>query len=89
MNLLTKQRLKDLGNELRVAKGKEHLGTLGRPCLHCYIRKDNQQRPIVQRMELCSVLCGSLDGREVCGRKDTCICTVSPFAVHLKRSQKY
>ena len=27
-------------------------------------------------MELCSVLSGSLDGREVLGRMDTCICTV-------------
>ena len=43
MNLLTKQRLKDLENELRVAKGKEHLGTLGRPCLHCYMRKDTSK----------------------------------------------
>ena len=25
-------------------------------------------------MELCSVLCGSLDGRGVWGRMDTCIC---------------
>ena len=25
-------------------------------------------------MELCSVLCASLDGREVRGRVDTCIC---------------
>ena len=26
-------------------------------------------------MELCSMLCASLDGREVRGRVDTCICT--------------
>ena len=25
-------------------------------------------------MELCSILCGGLDGREVWGRMDTCIC---------------
>ena len=25
-------------------------------------------------MELCSILCGSLDGRVVSGRMDTCIC---------------
>ena len=25
-------------------------------------------------MELCSMLCGSLDGRGVWGRMDTCIC---------------
>ena len=34
---------------------------------------DNQQRPIVQPMELCSMLCGSLDGRGVCGRTNTCL----------------
>ena len=32
---------------------------------------DNQQ---VQHMELCSMLYGSLDGREVWGRMDTHIC---------------
>ena len=25
-------------------------------------------------MELCLILCGSLDGKGVCGRIDTCIC---------------
>ena len=25
-------------------------------------------------MELCSMLCGSLDGKGVCGGMDTCIC---------------
>ena len=25
-------------------------------------------------MELCSILCASLDGKGVCGRMDTCIC---------------
>ena len=34
----------------------------------------NQQRLTVQHMELCSELYGSLDGREVWGRMDTCIC---------------
>ena len=31
-------------------------------------KMDNQQRPILQHMELCSMLCGSLGGRGVCGR---------------------
>ena len=35
---------------------------------------DNQQGPTVEHRELCSVLCGSLDGRRVWGRMDTCIC---------------
>ena len=35
---------------------------------------DNQQNPTVQHRELCLVLCGSLDGRGVWGRMDTCVC---------------
>ena len=37
-------------------------------------KRDNQEGPTVQHMELCSRLCGSLDGRGVWGRMDTCIC---------------
>ena len=35
---------------------------------------DNHQGPGVYHMELCSMLFGSLDGRGVWGRMDTCIC---------------
>ena len=35
---------------------------------------DNQQGPIVWHMELCSVLCVSLDGGGIWGRMDTGIC---------------
>ena len=35
---------------------------------------DNHQGPTEQHMELCSVLCGSLEGRGDWGRMDTCIC---------------
>ena len=34
---------------------------------------DNQQGPTVQHMELCSMLCGRLDGSGVWGRMDTCM----------------
>ena len=34
----------------------------------------NQQGPTVQHRQLCSGLCGSLDGRGVWGRMDTSIC---------------
>ena len=34
---------------------------------------DNQQGLTIQHRELCSVLCGGLDGRGVLGRMDTCI----------------
>ena len=37
-------------------------------------KKDDQQGPTVEQRELCSMLCGSLDGRGVWGRMDTCIC---------------
>ena len=33
----------------------------------------------------CSMLCGSLDGKRVWGRMDSCIC-ISAFAVHLPES---
>ena len=34
-------------------------------CVHiATLKMDNQQGPTVQQKELCSVLCGSLDGRE-------------------------
>ena len=48
---------------------------------------DNQHRPSVSHRELCPVLCGSLDGSGVWGRKVICICmaeSLFPFAVHLK-----
>ena len=35
---------------------------------------DSQQGPTGQHMELCSMSCGSLDGRGVWGRMDMCIC---------------
>ena len=37
-------------------------------------KMENQQGPAVEHRELCSVLCGSLDGRDVWRRKDTCVC---------------
>ena len=37
-------------------------------------RTGDQEELIVQHMELCSMLCGSLDGRAVWGRLDTCMC---------------
>ena len=43
------------------------------------LKMDNQRRPTVEHRELCSVLCGSLDGKEVWGRMDTCICKAEPL----------
>ena len=51
------------------------------------IKMDNQQGPTIQLRELCSGLWGSLDGRGVWGRMDTCVCVADLFGVHLKLSQ--
>ena len=37
-------------------------------------KMDNQRGPTLQHVELCSMLCGSLDGSGVWGRMDICIC---------------
>ena len=37
-------------------------------------KKDHQQGPTAEHVELCAVLCGSLDGRGVWGRMGTCTC---------------
>ena len=47
------------------------------------LKMDNQRGPSVQHRELCSVLCGSLDGRESGGEW---IHALSSFTVHLKLS---
>ena len=49
-------------------------------------RMENQQGPTVEHRELCSVLCGGLDGRGVWGGWMHVYVRLSPFAVHLKLS---
>ena len=44
-------------------------------------KMNNQEGLTVQLMELCSVLCGSLDGREVWGRMDTYSLLCSPETI--------
>ena len=39
-------------------------------------------------MELCSMLCGSLGGRGVWGRMDTCMCLTESLCCHPKLSQQ-
>ena len=39
-----------------------------------YLKWRREQEPTVEHRELCSVLCGSLNGSGVWGRRDTCIC---------------
>ena len=45
--------------------GKGQLGKLGSIYTHCYVDSGYQQGPSVSDRELCSMLCGSLDGRGV------------------------
>ena len=50
-------------------------------------KMDNQQGPPGQHVELCSMLCGSLDGRGVGGEWIQVYVWASPFSIHLKLSQ--
>ena len=43
------------------------------------VQMDNKQVPTVEHMELCSMSGGSLDGRGVWGRMDTCMCMEKPL----------
>ena len=52
------------------------LGSLDGYVHTAVFKMDDQQGLTVQHRELCSMLCGSLDGRGVWGRMDTCICMV-------------
>ena len=47
---------------------------------------DNQQGTTLKHMELCSMLCGSLDGRGVWGRMDTCMYMSFPGSLAGKES---
>ena len=49
-------------------------------------KMSSQQGPTVQHMELCSILCGSLDGREFGGEWLHVYIWMSSFTVHLKLS---
>ena len=71
-------RLTDLENELMVAGvrigGRDNQGVWDGHVHTAIFKMDNQLGPPVQHKELCLILCGSLDGRGVWGRMDTCIC---------------
>ena len=69
MNELTRQRLTDLENGLMVAEGvgkdgeRNSQGVWDGHVHTAIFKMDNKLRPIVQHMELCSMLYDSLDGR--------------------------
>ena len=82
-NLFYRKRLTDLDNDLIIACGEyEGMGEgivrdLGMDmytllCLKQIINKELLF--LVQHTKLCLMLCGSLDGSEVWGRTDRCIC---------------
>ena len=52
--------------------GRDNYGVWDQHVHTAVFKMDNQQGPTVYHWELCSVLYGSLDGREVWGRMDTC-----------------
>ena len=80
MNLFTKLRiLTDLENELMVARGKDGGRVWDRHVHTTIFKMDNKQGHTVKHRELCSMLCGSLDGRRVWGRMHTGICMVEYF----------
>ena len=49
-------------------------------------KKDNQQKPIIWHMALCSMLYASLDGRDLGGEWIHVHVGLSSLAVHLKLS---
>ena len=55
--------------------GRDSLGVWDWHVRTAIFKTDTQQGPAVEHREHCSMLCGSLDGRGVWGRVDTCICT--------------
>lgn len=77
MNLQNRKRLIDLKNKLMVASGqnreRDRQEVRDGQAHTAIFKMDNQQGPTVQHMELCSMVCGSLDRRSL-GRMDTCIC---------------
>ena len=89
MNLFTKQKQSHrLREELTVAAEErewgEREGVRDGHVQTAVFKMDHQQGPTVYHRGLCSVLCGSLDGRRAWGRMETWL---SPYAVHLEPSQ--
>ena len=74
--------------ELMVAGGKDSQGVWQGHAHTAIFKMDSQQGPAVQHRELCSVLCSSLDGRGVWGEWIHVYVRLSPFAGHLKLSQR-
>ena len=75
MYSLPKQKDSDLRKQTCGCQwGRDSWGVLEGHVHTAICKMDNQQGPIVQHMELCSMLCPSLDGSGVWGRIDSYIC---------------
>ena len=88
MNLLTKPKeTHRLGEQTYRDRGKGYIQSVGSTWTHCCISSGSPTRTYVEHMELCSTLCGSLDGRGFGGERIHVYVWLSPFTVHLKLSQ--
>ena len=67
--------------------GRDSYGVWGGHVHTAVFKMDNQRGPTARHRELCSVLCGSLDGRGAWGEWMHVYVWLRPFAVHLKPSQ--
>ena len=56
-------------------------------CTNCKLSTEVYVFSLLNTMEICSVLCGSLDERGTGGRMDPCICVAE--SLHLKLAQHY
>ena len=54
--------------------GRDSYGVWNGQVHTAILKMDKQQGRTVQYLELCSVLCGSLDGRGIWRSRDTCVC---------------
>ena len=72
MNLQNRNRFTDLENELMVANRKGE-GVWDGHVHTALFKTDNQQEPTAQHREVCSMSCGSLNGKRIL-RIGTCIC---------------
>ena len=61
------------------SNGWEKLQSNSRRVHSAVFKMDNKQEPTVYYRALCSMLCGSLDGRGIGERTDTCICMAESF----------
>ena len=83
MNLFTKRKQTHRLTEGTYACGGEEgqgKGIVKDQQVHAAVFKmESQQEPSVQHRERCSMLCGSLDGRGIQGRRDTHVCMSESF----------